>query len=316
MGGDEGAADLAADGLADLVGFYAQAVAVSPSASVYDELLSARSFAGSLLDRSGPAVRPGLMVTTGWLSSLLAVSATDLGDHAAAVVWCRDTERRAATAGYPELTGWAALTRSLIAWYQGDTARALSQARRGQAEGQPGTVAHARLAAQEMRCLARLGDADGMTRARRRAAIAMTQLGPGAALTGVYSVPRADDPPYTATSLMLAGRHAEAAAMTRKIIDTAFAPRSIGAIDQPGSYARTLLILGLAAAGSGELEEAATAGRGALESGRPAWPTMVLAGRLSQALSRSPGSGHAADFKTCYAETRSRLALPAGNPPT
>jgi hypothetical protein len=50
------------------------------------------------------------MVTTGWLSSLLAVSAADLGDHAAAIIWCTDTERRGQDAGYPELLGWAALT--------------------------------------------------------------------------------------------------------------------------------------------------------------------------------------------------------------
>jgi hypothetical protein len=50
---------------------------------------------------------------------VLAISAADLGDHAAAVVWCTDTERRGRDAAYPELFGWAALTRSLITWYQG-----------------------------------------------------------------------------------------------------------------------------------------------------------------------------------------------------
>ena len=158
MNGNGDGLDIAEDGLAELVRLYAHAVAVAPSAAVYDELVSARSFAGTLLDRGGRARRPELAVTTGWLSSLLAISATDLGDHAAAVVWCADTERRGRDAGYPELLGWAALTRSLIAWYQGDPVRSAAAARRGQAEAPAGTVARAKLAAQEMRCLAMTGD--------------------------------------------------------------------------------------------------------------------------------------------------------------
>jgi hypothetical protein len=121
---------------------------------------------------------PGLTVTAGWLSSLLAISAADLGEHAAAIIWCTDTERHGRDAAYPELLGWAALARSLIAWYQGDPLASAAAARRGQADGQPGSVAHAKLAAQEMRCRAMLGDAAGMTDARRRAATAMARLGP------------------------------------------------------------------------------------------------------------------------------------------
>jgi hypothetical protein len=94
MNGNGDGLDIAEDGLAELVRHYAHAVAVAPSLAVYDELVNARSFAGTLLDRGSRARRPDLAVTAGWLSSLLAISATDLGDHAAAVVWCADTERR------------------------------------------------------------------------------------------------------------------------------------------------------------------------------------------------------------------------------
>jgi hypothetical protein len=65
---------------------YAHALAVAPSAAVYGELLSARSFAGTLLGRSAARQRPDLTVTAGWLSSLLAISAADLGEHAAAII--------------------------------------------------------------------------------------------------------------------------------------------------------------------------------------------------------------------------------------
>ncbi len=101
MTGDPAGPDIGADGLAELVRHYAHALAVAPSAAVYGELLSARSFAGTLLGRSAPRQRPDLTVTAGWLSSLLAISAADLGEHAAAVIWCTDTERRGRDAAYP-----------------------------------------------------------------------------------------------------------------------------------------------------------------------------------------------------------------------
>ena len=315
MTGDPAGADIGADGLAELVLHYAHALAVAPSVAVYGERLSARSFAGTLLGRSSPGQRPDLTVTAGWLSSLLAISAADLGDHAAAVIWCADTERRGHDAAYPELLGWAALTRSLIAWYQGDPLASAAAAGRGQASGVPGSVAHAKLAAQEMRCRAMLGDAAGMAEARRRAAAAMAQLGPPTPAASVYSVPRAEDPPYTATSLLLAGRYAEAAQMTRRIIDTAYHPQSRAPGDQPTNYARTLLILALAAAGLGELDEAAAAGTAALDCGRVVWPTIVLAGKLDQALAgQFPAAAYAADFHARYLEAGTMLALPAPRP--
>ncbi len=89
----------------------------------------------------------------------------------------------------------------------------------------------------------------------------MSQLGSSAPTSGIYSVPRAEDPPYTATSLLLAGRHGEAAEMTRRIIETAYSPRTRGPGDQPTNYARTLLILALAAAALGEIDDAAAAAR-------------------------------------------------------
>jgi transcriptional regulator with XRE-family HTH domain len=312
MNGNDDGLEIAEDGLAELVRHYSHIVAIAPSAAVYDEIVSARSFAGMLLDRGSQARRPELAITTGWLSSLLAISATDLGDHAAALVWCADTERRGREARYPELLGWAALTRSLIAWYQGNLVLSAAAARRGQAGVLDGTVALAKLAAQEMRCLAMAGDTAGMSAARRRAATAMSQLGSSAPTSGIYSVPRAEDPPYTATSLLLAGRHGEAAEMTRRIIETAYSPHTRRPGDQPTNYARTLLILALAAAALGEIDEAAAAGAAALESGRVVWPTMVLARQLDQSLTaKSPGSPHAADFRARYIDATTRLALPA-----
>jgi len=308
--------DIASDGLTELVSHYATVLSVAPSAAVYDDLLNVRSFAGSLLARGhAPAgQRAALIVMAGWLSSLLSVSAADIGDHAAALVWCADTERRGRDAEYPELLGWAALTRALIAYYQGQPHHSAAVARRGQEAAPLGTVAHAKLAAQEMRSLAMLGDAAGMADARRRAAAAVGKLTPAAATTGVYSIPRADDPPYTATSLLLAKRYQDAAETTRRLIETAHSPQSRTPGAQPTNYARALLILALAEAGLGHVDEASVAGSAALGCGRLVWPTMVLAARLDQSLARSyPKAAGTADYHARYAAA-GRQALPARRP--
>jgi hypothetical protein len=154
-----------------------------------------------------------------------------------------------------------------------------------------------------------------MTDARRRAATAMAQLGPPTPAASVYSVPHAEDPPYTATSLLLAGRHAEAAQMTRRIIELAYRPQARAPWEQPTNYARTLLILALAAAGLGDLDQAVAAGTAALDCGRVVWPTIVLVGRLDQALARRfPDAPSATDFHARYLDAGTRLALPAPRP--
>jgi len=309
--------DIASDGLTELVSHYATVLSVAPSAAVYDDLLGVRSFAGSLLGRghAPPGQRPDLIVAAGWLSSLLSVSAADIGDHAAALVWCADTERRGRDAGFPELLGWAALTRALIAYYQGQPRQSAAVARRGQETAPLGTVARAKLAAQEMRSLAMLGDAAGMAEARRRAVVAVGKIAPGVATTGVYSIPRADDPPYTATSLLLVKRYQDAVETTRRLIETGYGPQSRTAGDQPTNYARTLLILALAEAGLGRLDEASAAGSTALACGRLVWPTMVLAGRLDRSLARSyPQAAGTAGYHARYVDAADRMAQPARRP--
>jgi hypothetical protein len=103
--------------------------------------------------------------------------------------------------------------------------------------------------------------------------------------------------------------------MTRRIIDTAYRPQARAPWDQPTNYARTLLILALAAAGLGDLDQAAAAGTAALECGRVVWPTMVLASKLDRALARQfPGAAPRADFHARYLDAGTRLALPVPPP--
>ena len=95
----------------------------------------------------------------------------------------------------------------------------------------------------------------------------------------------------------------------------AYRPQARAPWDQPTNYARTLLILALAAAGLGDLDQAVTAGTAALDCGRVVWPTMVLAGKLDQALARRfPDAPSATDFHARYLDAGTRLALPAPRP--
>ena len=227
-------------------------------------------------------------------------------------MWCSDTERRGRDARFPELLGWAAFTRALIAYYRGDPHRSADAARSGQLQAPVGSVVHAKLAAQEMRSLAMLGDAGGMAQAKRRAADAMDRLRRPAGMTGVYSIPHDVDPPYTATSLLLVKKYRDAAETTGRLIEAAYGTQSQARGDRPTNYARMLLILGLAAAGLGEMDEAAAAGAAALECGRVVWPTMVLAGKLDRSLAhKAPGATHTADYHGRYIDAATRLALPA-----
>ena len=227
---------IAADSLFELIPHYSHVISVTTSAAVYDELLSVRSFANTLLGDTGSRRHSDLVVAAGWLSALLAMSATDMGDHAAAHVWCSDTERRGQDVGRPELAGWSTLTRALIAYYQGQAHRSAKLAGYGQHATQPGTVVHAKLAAQEMRSRALLGDAGGVAEARHRAAAAIATLAPEAAAAGAFSIPLAEDPPYTATSLLLVSRYGDAAEAT----DVSSKPciRAAQAISQPSTPGR------------------------------------------------------------------------------
>jgi uncharacterized SAM-binding protein YcdF (DUF218 family)/transcriptional regulator with XRE-family HTH domain len=190
-----------ADSLSALVDHYAQTICALPPARVYDELVAVRSRASEIIERSGHGPRRAdLVLLSGWLSSLLAVAATDMREHAAARVWCSDAERRSQESRHPELAAWAVLTRAMIAYYQGQPHHAVTLAAQGQSTVPVGTVIHAKLAALEMRAAAMAGDADRMTQARRHAAKAITALPAGVKTTGVFSIPLSENPPYTATA--------------------------------------------------------------------------------------------------------------------
>jgi hypothetical protein len=244
----------------------------------------------------------------GWLSNLLAVAACDMGEQATARVWCSDAERRSEEARHPELAAWAIMTRALIAFYQGLPHQSVSLAAWGQKVAPFGTVIHAKLAAHEMRAAAMVGDASRVADARRYAACAIAALPPDASISGAFSINLAEDPPYTATSLLFVGEFGEAVSATNRVIKNIYDnPERQPRGENPSGYARSLLILGLAQAGVRKVDEAVAAGQAALSSSRPAWPTIVLARKLDQALTQDyPRATGTMEYHARYLEVASR----------
>ncbi|XVV04504.1 helix-turn-helix domain-containing protein [Actinosynnema sp. CA-248983] len=280
--------EVATDCLDELVRHYSEKLPVAPPVEVYDDLLKVRSFADSLLNRSNSSARrrTDLVAATGWLSNLLAVATSYMGDHASSLIWCLDAERHSHDSGNREIAAWAAFNKAMMAYYQGRTNRSVELARSGRTLASVGTVAYAKLAAHEMRACAMIGDAERMLEARGRATAAIAELPPSVTTSGVFSIAVSEDPPYTATSLLLLDRFEEAAAATEGVIKAAYRTDAGNRNRQSSNYSRTLLILGLAKAGIGDIEAAVAAGREALGGG-VVWPTLVLARKLDQALMRT-----------------------------
>jgi hypothetical protein len=271
-----------------VVEHYKRTFRSAPPSELYNEILGVRVHVGTLLDDTCAATkRPDLMTLAGWLSNFLALVTHDLDDRPAALVWCADAERCGREARYPELGGWAAQTRVLMSFYDGQAREAVTHAQWGQELAPLGTVAHAKLVAQEMRAWAVIGDSDKVSSTRRRAEEAIATLPPNTPTRGAFSISLADDPPYTATSLLFLGRHKEAVEATRQVIATFYGScAGEGRREHPSGFARTYLILALALAGLGKLDEAYAAGSVALEAPRLVWPVAVLAGKLDRKLMR------------------------------
>ncbi|MBC2873791.1 MULTISPECIES: helix-turn-helix domain-containing protein [Streptomyces] len=300
-----------ADSLNELINHYSSTICSAPSDVAYDEVFAVRSYANAILKASPVSERKDISLSIGWLSCLLGIAACDSGAHAAAQVWCADAEHRSAEAGHPELAGWAVLTRSMIAFYQGQSQQAFLLASKGRHATSVGTVVHAKLAAQEMRAAAMAGDTSRVEKARRNAAQAIACLSRDIQQAGAFSIAPGEEPPYTATSLMLLGRFKEAVAATKRVLQTCYQPEAQPRGGHAPGYARALLILALAHAGNGDLDEAVAAGHAALAGKRTAWPTLTLAGKLDQALERNFSTAQQVQhYRARYLEASHRLLAP------
>ncbi|GAA3863277.1 hypothetical protein GCM10022243_32250 [Saccharothrix violaceirubra] len=280
--------DIAADCLEELVCHYSEKLPVAPPSEVYGDLLAVRKFADSLLVRSDSSTRrrADVIASTGWISNLLAVATSYMGNHGSSLVWCLDAERHGHNSGNRDIAAWATFTRATMAYYQGRTNSSAELSGTGQRIASPGTVVFAKLASHEMRSVAMVGDVRRMQEAKKRATAAIEGLQASTTRSGVFSIALSEDPPYTATSLLLLQRFEEAALATERVIETAYGADAGDHGGLSSNHSRTLLILGLARAGIGDVDGAVAAGRQALD-GSVVWPTLVLARKLDQALMRT-----------------------------
>lgn len=302
--------EVATECLNELIAHYSDNLSASPPSETHGELLQVRTFAGDLLQRPGMSSRrrSDLTVATGWLSNLLAVASSYLGDHKSALVWCVDAQRWSSLSGARELAGWASLTRAMIAYYQGRTSRSIEDAVNGQKTAPAGTAIRAKLIAHEMRARARAEDHDGMVEAKRRAAEAIAKISTSVPATGVFSMALSADPPYTATSLLHLGRFHDAALAAEAVIHATYPSREGNRNRRSSNHARALLVLGLAEAGLGRVDRAVVAGRAALEGSDPVWPSMVLARKLGQALIRDHrDAAEVAEYHDVYLDVVGRI---------
>lgn len=277
---------VAIDCLNELVPHYSNSLATSSPDSIFSDLIQCRHYSSKLLQNGTlpPSKRAELTVNAGWLSNLLAVATSYMGDHGSAVIWCVDAERRGRESGNKEIAAWAAFTRAMIAYYQGDMNRTIEAASNGLQIAPRRSVVRARLSSHAMRAHATQGNEESAISAKGEASKAIAELPASIAQDGVFSIALSEEPPYTATSLLLSGRFKEASAVTRKVLRDAYSNEQPSQPAKSSNHARTLLTLGLSEAGLGNIDEAASAGRSALDSDNLVWPTLVLAGKLNRAL--------------------------------
>lgn len=138
-----------------------------------------------------------------------------------------------------------------------------------------------------MRAWALIGNSDKVSSTRWRAENAIAKLPFDTPTQGAFSISLADDPPYTATALLLLGQHKEAEKAARRVIATFYgSDTGEGRREHPSGFALSHLILALALAGLSKLDEAYAAGSVAIDAPRLNWPVAMLAGKLDRTLMR------------------------------
>lgn len=148
---------------------YAKAYEDAGATSLYRLVLRERGTIDELLQgHQSAAQRAALFVLGGKLSVLLAHLAFDLGHQSLAETYADEAWTLAELAGQPDLLAHVRGTQSFVAYYRQQYQEALLLARDGarHARTRPGAV---RVAVQEARALARLGDRSGVDRAVARA---------------------------------------------------------------------------------------------------------------------------------------------------
>lgn len=301
------------DELGGLVEEFKVSYSATPAQQLYADLLATRAHVGDVLDGSLTlGEHRDLLAIAGWLSALLGLACFDLGRYRAARVWCDDAWDRAIEAAHPEVAAWSREPLTIMWFYLGRAADAVAAAQQGLTVAPDGSVVQAKLAAAEMRSLARFGPdrKREFTDARRRAESAVDRLPVATEGFTFRAVHKPTMPLFTVQSLLMLGEYGEAEPIARQLIELTKTETS------PAGYALYRIEHALALAGLGHADGAAALGMQALDSRRQLAPVVARAGELDQALQRQfPGTAEARDFHERYlAARRSLEAEDAGLP--
>jgi transcriptional regulator with XRE-family HTH domain len=149
----------------------------TPPKHLYLDVFAVRREVKDLLRyKPNQAERTELFALIGWLSGLLGHLAMDLGYHSAAQTHCEGGLRVAQVIGHHDAIAWIRGTQAMMATYTDRADEGVRYAQMGQRFARAGSTASIRLAAQEMRACARLGDRRSAENAMQRAQEAMAAL--------------------------------------------------------------------------------------------------------------------------------------------
>jgi tetratricopeptide (TPR) repeat protein len=294
------------DKLHHAIDHYTTAFPSTPADKLYEEVLPVRRWVGSLMNgKLTLGEHRELIIAAGWMSALLGLLAYDRRDYAALRAWCDDGRDRGIEAEHLELAAWSREPLAIAAFYSGHPDRALALAREGLALAPKRSAVEYKLAAQEMRALAALGDRHGFAEARRRAEASHAKLTVISQVSGkVFAASSSTGhPDMLDHSLVALGDWAAAERLYQQELtseaDHDTPGRSIGHLNR-----------GIALAYLGRLDEASADGIRALQSRRLVGSVLVQASKLNQALVKAdPGLPEVREFHDRYAESKRTLSV-------
>ncbi|MFI6814729.1 helix-turn-helix domain-containing protein [Nonomuraea sp. NPDC050328] len=237
-----------------------------------------------------------LLTATGWLALLVGCLEYDMGLRTAAEVTRAAAHKLGEEAGNTEIIGWSHEMSAWFALTQGRYRDVIAPSCAAQDVSRDHSVV-VQLIAQEAKALARVGDSRKLRETLER----------GRAVLDGFPVPeRTDnhfivDPAkwdfYAMDAYRLAGEDSLAVMHANEVIANAVAPD--GSVRAPMRMAEAKLTLGVAAARSGNLEEAIILGREAMVDGRKSLPSLLMvAGELDAVLEqRFPDEAETTEFR-------------------
>ncbi len=201
-----------------------------PPYAVFEPIAKLRREVFSILDSHvRPEYLSDLYLLAGQLTGLLAHASADLGQPLIADAHARTAWMCADLAGHNPLRAYVRWIQSNIAYWSGDYSRAAETAQAGQRYSSAGS-SKLRLASQEARSWAALGDAQQVTRALQVAQSARDNLPARPTEAGVFWFNPGKAAYYAAEAWLALGSQANA---RRALIDAAEASALLTAEDDP-----------------------------------------------------------------------------------